>query len=112
MRQTLVGDDQVVSESSTSAGFPQISLCSLKKCSKKRTMSKKPLRLLRPNMLRPAAVHKSQHHSSIAASRQRQNLVSLVSDSERYVHCTPQQVVKIEEFLEIQYEISKDQIFS
>ena len=57
-------------------------------------------------MLRPAAVHKSQHHSSIAASRQRQNLVSLVSDSERYVHCTPQQVVKNGEFLGTQYEIS------
>ena len=83
--------DQIVSESSNdSSGFPQISFCTLKKCSKKKkkklkkkTMSlKKPQSLLRlrPNMLRPA-VHKSQHHSSIA-SRQ-QSLVSSVSDSER-----------------------------
>ena len=100
-------DDQIVSESSNSAVFPQISfICTLTKCPKKRrTMSfqnfekfrvkkqplvrpttKKPLqRPTKPNMLRPA-VHKSQHHSSIA-SRQ-QSLVSSVSDSERYVHST------------------------
>ena len=97
-------DDQIVSESSNSAVFPQISfICTLTKCPKKRrTMSfqnfekfrvkkqpllrptKQPLlRPTKPNMLRPA-VHKSQHHSSIA-SRQ-QSLVSSVSDSERYVH--------------------------
>ena len=100
-------DDQIVSESSNSAVFPQISfLCTLTKCPKRRrTMSfqnfekfrlkKQPLlkkqprqplaRPTKPNTLRPA-VHKSQHHSSIA-SRQ-QSLVSSVSDSERYVHCT------------------------
>ena len=107
-------DDQIVSESSNSAVFPQISfICTLTKCPKKRrTMSfqnfekfrvkkqplvrptkqpllrptKQPLlRPTKPNMLRPA-VHKSQHHSSIA-SRQ-QSLVSSVSDSERYVHYT------------------------
>ena len=96
-------DDQIVSESSNSAVFPQISfICTLTKCPKKRrTMSfqnfekfrlkkKPPVRptkpkLTKPNMLRPA-VHKSQHHSSIA-SRQ-QSLVSSVSDSERYVHST------------------------
>ena len=99
-------DDQIVSESSNSAVFPQISfICTLTKCPKKRrTMSfqnfekfrvkkqplvrptKQPLlRPTKPNMLRPA-VHKSQHHSSIA-SRQ-QSLVSSVSDSERYVHST------------------------
>ena len=107
-------DDQIVSESSNSAVFPQISfICTLTKCPKRRrTMSfqnfekfrvkKKPLvrptkqpllrptkqpllRPTKPNMLRPA-VHKSQHHSSIA-SRQ-QSLVSSVSDSERYVHST------------------------
>ena len=98
-------DDQIVSESFTNhdlpSGFPQISFCTLKKCSKKKgkkkkikllkkkkktmSLTKRPQRLLRlrPNMLRPA-VHKSQHHSSIA-SRQ-QSLVSSVSDSERYVH--------------------------
>jgi len=94
-------DDQIVSESSNSAVFPQISfLCTLTKCpQKRRTMSfqnfekfrlkKQPLlkkqprqplaRPTKPNTLRPA-VHKSQHHSSIA-SRQ-QSLVSSVSDSE------------------------------
>merc|ERR1712051_197996 len=89
-------DDQIVSESSNSAVFPQISfICTLTKCPKKRrTMSfqnfekfrvkKQPLlRPTKPNMLRPA-VHKSQHHSSIAS--QQQSLVSSVSDSERYVH--------------------------
>ena len=94
-------DDQIVSESSNSAVFPQISfLCSLTKCPKRRrTMSfqnfekfrlkkqplARPTKPTKPNTLRPA-VHKSQHHSSIA-SRQ-QSLVSSVSDSERYVHCT------------------------
>merc|ERR1712129_206357 len=92
-------DDQIVSESSNSAVFPQISfLCTLTKCPKRRrTMSfqnfekfrlkkqplarpTKPTKPTKPNTLRPA-VHKSQHHSSIA-SRQ-QSLVSSVSDSER-----------------------------
>ena len=97
-------DDQIVSESSHSTGFHKFHFANIKKYSKNRnTMSfqnfekfrlkkqplvrpttKKPLqRPTKPNMLRPA-VHKSQHHSSIA-SRQ-QSLVSSVSDSERYVH--------------------------
>ena len=107
-------DDQIVSESSHSTGFHKFHFANLKKYSKNRkTMSfqnfekfrlkkqpllrpatkqpllrptKQPLlRPTKPNMLRPA-VHKSQHHSSIA-SRQ-QSLVSSVSDSERYVHST------------------------
>ena len=99
-------DDQIVSESSHSTGFHKFHFANIKKYSKNRnTMSfqnfekfrlkkqplvrpttKKPLqRPTKPNMLRPA-VHKSQHHSSIA-SRQ-QSLVSSVSDSERYVHST------------------------
>ena len=95
-------DDQIVSESSHSTGFHKFHFANLKKYSKNRkTMSfqnfekfrlkkKPPVRptkpkLTKPNMLRPA-VHKSQHHSSIA-SRQ-QSLVSSVSDSERYVHST------------------------
>jgi len=94
-------DDQIVSESSHSTGFHKFHFANIKKYSKNRnTMSfqnfekfrlkkqplvrpttKKPLqRPTKPNMLRPA-VHKSQHHSSIA-SRQ-QSLVSSVSDSER-----------------------------
>lgn len=89
-------DDQIVSESSHSTGFHKFHFANLKKYSKNRkTMSfqnfekfrlkkKPPVRptkpkLTKPNMLRPA-VHKSQHHSSIA-SRQ-QSLVSSVSDSE------------------------------
>ena len=100
-------DDQIVSESSHSTGFHKFHFANIKKYSKNRnTMSfqnfekfrlkkqplvrpttKKPLlRPTKPNMLRPA-VHKSQHHSSIA-SRQ-QSLVSSVSDSERYVHALP-----------------------
>ena len=92
-------DDQIVSESSHSAGFHKFHFANINKYSKKRTTSfqnfekfrlkkqplARPTKPTKPNTLRPA-VHKSQHHSSIA-SRQ-QSLVSSVSDSERYVHST------------------------